>query len=217
VSCGTIENRLERLSRQAIALHSCLIGDIKQREDVCIDGFVSFDRSQYFPNEITIAITRESRFVIDMSHCCHRRAGRMSAAQKKRSEELYQGLVFERKAIQRTFAEVLFAVASIYAPWKGHPLVLITDEKKEYTDAYHTATVFRKQDAAHRVARLTVYSSEPRTKRNPLFASNYLDREIRKDQANHRRETVCFRGMQRIACCDWCSIFLRITIASPIR
>jgi hypothetical protein len=37
----------------------------------------------------------------------------------------------------------------------------------------------------------TVSSKLPRTFANPLFASNYIDREIRKDQAAHRRETAC--------------------------
>lgn len=40
---------------------------------------------------------------------------------------------------------------------------------------------------------------------NPLFASNYLDREIRKDQANHHRESTCFsrnvaNSLMRLAC-----------------
>ena len=38
-----------------------------------------------------------------------------------------------------------------------------------------------------------------------MFASNYIDRELRKDQANHHRETVCFtrniaNGLSRLAC-----------------
>ncbi len=35
-------------------------------------------------------------------------------------------------------------------------------------------------------------STWKRTYANPLFASNYLGREIRKDQANHRREPTCY-------------------------
>jgi hypothetical protein len=55
------------------------------------------------------------------------------------------------------------------------------------------------------VAHWTVNSQLPRTFDNPLFASNYLDREIRKDQAAHRRETTCFgrnvaNGLSRLTC-----------------
>jgi hypothetical protein len=55
------------------------------------------------------------------------------------------------------------------------------------------------------VAHLRVNSQLPRTFDNPLFASNYLDREIRKDQAAHRRETTCFgrnvaNGLGRLTC-----------------
>jgi len=55
------------------------------------------------------------------------------------------------------------------------------------------------------VAQLTVNSHLPRTFANPLFASNYLDREIRKDQANHHRESTCFsrnvsNAMTRLMC-----------------
>jgi len=39
---------------------------------------------------------------------------------------------------------------------------------------------------------MTVNSELPRTYLNPLFPSNYIDREVRKDQANFRRETTCF-------------------------
>ncbi len=50
---------------------------------------------------------------------------------------------------------------------------------------------------------IQVSSKAPRNFQNPLFASNYYDREVRKDQAHHRRETVCFardpsNGMTRM-------------------
>jgi len=83
--------------------------------------------------------------------------------------------------------------------------VLITDEKREYQQVLYRHPLFLDQDESHRVAHLQVHSKLPRTYSNPLFASNYLDREIRKDQANHHRETVCFsrnvsNGMTRLWC-----------------
>jgi transposase-like protein len=53
-SCGCVLNRIDRLARQALATHAELRPQACRYEDICIDGFVSFDRSQYFPNNITI-------------------------------------------------------------------------------------------------------------------------------------------------------------------
>ena len=39
---------------------------------------------------------------------------------------------------------------------------------------------------------MTVSSEQIRDRANPLFSVNYMDREFRKDLAEHRRETVCF-------------------------
>src|SRR5512142_962867 len=55
-SCGTVLNRIDRLSRQALAAHSQLRPQARRYEGICIDGLVSFDRSQYFPNDVTISI-----------------------------------------------------------------------------------------------------------------------------------------------------------------
>ena len=48
VSCGTVQNKLDRLSRQAVALHARLRPLSSAREKVCVDGFVGL---------LTIALT----------------------------------------------------------------------------------------------------------------------------------------------------------------
>jgi len=203
-SCATIQNRLDRLSRQALALHAELRPLARLREDLCVDGFVSFDVSQFFPNEITIAITSHSRFVYDLSHATRRRSGSMTEAQKAKAARLYAGFTFERGAVSRTFRDILGSLATERPPRTRRPLVLITDEKKEYARELRRSALYQDQDGDHRIAQLTVHSRAPRTFLNPLFASNYLDREIRKDQANHHREASCFtrnvgNGMSRLA------------------
>jgi transposase-like protein len=40
-SCATIQNRIDRLARQALALHKTLRSHANLHEAVCIDGFVS--------------------------------------------------------------------------------------------------------------------------------------------------------------------------------
>jgi hypothetical protein len=203
-NCGTVQNRIDRLARQALAMHANLRPLAMAGEDVCIDGFVSFDVSQFFPNEITISVTSASRFVLDLSHATRRRSGTMTAAQKARAAGLYSAVAFERGAIARTFRDVLSSLEAERPPSPGKPLVVITDEKKEYAGAIHRSRIWKNQDGEHRFVHHTVNSQLPRTFQNPLFASNYVDREIRKDQANHHRESVCFsrnvaNGMSRLA------------------
>jgi transposase-like protein len=205
VSCGSVQNRLDRLARNALALHAGLRPLARPGEAVAVDGFVSFDVSQYFPSETTMSITAGSRFVLDLSHATRRRSGSMTAAQRTRADALYSRVRFERGAVSRSFGEVLGSLAAERAPARHRPLVIITDEKREYRQVLVRSPIWRDQDEERRVAHLTVNSRLPRTFRNPLFPSNYLDREIRKDQAAHRRETTCFgrnvaNGLSRLAC-----------------
>jgi hypothetical protein len=221
-SCGSILNRSDRLARQAIAAHAELRPHAGRYEDVCIDGFVGFDRSQYFPNNITLSITADSRYVLSFTHATLRRSGTMHPAQKQRRDQLYRGLEFERRALERSFAQLLDELERDRPPRLHKPLVIITDEKLEYERAFVAHRLFRFQDEERRVARRRVNSKLPRTSYNPLFPSNYLDREIRKDQATHRRESTCFgrnvaNGLSRLACyLGWHNYKKRFLIKAPV-
>ena len=203
-SPDSVLNRFDRLARQAIACHARLRPRARRHEDVSIDGFVSFDRSQYFPNNITISVARDSRYVLSFTHATLRRSGSMREEQKKRRDLLYEGVAFERKALERSFTELLDGLARERSPGPGSPLVIATDEKLEYRRAFLRHRLFRGQDGGHRAVHLRMSSKLPRTFWNPIFPSNYLDREIRKDQAAHRRESTCFarsaaNGLSRMA------------------
>jgi hypothetical protein len=129
----------------------------------------------------------------------------MREDQKKRRDRVYQGVEFERKSLERSFSELLDGLERDRPPRPRRPLVVITDEKLEYGRAFFEHRLSRNQDADHRVVHQRVNSQLPRTFLNPLFPSNYLDREIRKDQAAHHRETACFarsaaNGMSRMVC-----------------
>jgi hypothetical protein len=220
-SCGSVINRCDRLARQAIAAHAELRPFAVRHEDVCADGFVSFDRSQYFPNNITLSITSRSRYVLSFTHATLRRSGRMRKDQKKRQAELYKCLQFESRALERSFTEILDSLAAHRPPSGNKALVLITDEKLEYRRAFHAHRLFRDQDETRRAIHWTVSSKLPRTYFNPLFPSNYLDREIRKDQAAHRRESTCFcrnvtNGLSRMAgYLGWHNYRKRFLIKAP--
>ena len=202
-SCGTVNNRIDRLSRQGIGAHTILRTMLAPGEPVCFDGLVSFDRSQYYPNDIGISITSRSRFVLGISHATTRRSGAMTDAQKRTRDRLYAGNRFEPHAIERSFAQHLDLLAAERPMSLVRPLVLVTDEKLEYSRALGKHRLYRCQDNEHRCVQERIPSTWPRTRFNPLFASNYYDREVRKDQAQHRRETACFarnaaNGMSRM-------------------
>jgi hypothetical protein len=205
VSCGSIQNRLDRLSRQALALHARLRVLADPRESVCADGFVHFEVSRYFPSETVISITSNSRFILDLSHATRRRSGAMTSYQRARAEKLFTTFEFERGAVTRGFCDILDSLARERPPARMRPLVLVTDEKPEYDYAFGRHRLFREQDEDRRTVRIKVNSGMPRTCSNPLFASNYLDRELRKDLAGCRRDAFCFsrnvsNAMARLSC-----------------
>lgn len=202
LSAGSVQNRIERLSRQGLAVHGRLRPRMRDTQDICIDGLVSFDQSQYFPNEITMSITAKSRYVIEMTHATRKRSGRMKREQKEKSKEVYEGVKLERGGVSRTFREQLDLLETLLPASRERPLVLITDEKPMYGQILWKHGITKGEHVVHHVK---VNSRLPRTMSNPLFPSNYLEREIRKDQANHHREAVCYtrnvaNGLARLSC-----------------
>lgn len=204
ISPDSVQNRLDRLARQAVGTHAALLPLIGSNEAICVDGFVSFDVSQYFPSEVTISITSDSRFVLDLSQTNRRRSGTMTLRQTRRARQLYAESSLEHGGVSRTFREILDSLSVIQPCVEFVPLIVTTDEKPEYVRVLDRHPLFRAQDERHRVIHRTINSHAPRNYANPLFASNYLDREIRKDLANHHRETACFsrnvaNGLCRLA------------------
>ncbi|MDD3981303.1 MAG: hypothetical protein PHT55_03770, partial [Spirochaetales bacterium] len=76
-STDTISNRISRASRQALAVASARSSSLTPDEDLVADGFESFCRSQYFPNNITLLVGSSSQYVYAADHVTLRRKGRM--------------------------------------------------------------------------------------------------------------------------------------------
>jgi len=76
---------------------------------------------------------------------------------------------------------------------KDQPTTLYSDQKKEYGRVLGQLELTDSPDPDPAVLKHETISSKlARTGSNNLFSVNYLDREFRKDQANHGRETVQF-------------------------
>jgi transposase-like protein len=177
VSPATVINRISRLARNALALHAHLKADAPYRENLVADGFESYCVSQYFPNNITLLAGKESQYLYFANYCTLRRKGRMTDGQKRVRSRLERRWKADPQAVRKAFDEVVTHIRCD----QTFP-VLFTDEKWEYRQS------LRRVPITH----IRISSQLPRTVSNDLFSVNYLDREIRKDCANHVRETVCF-------------------------
>jgi len=83
VTDKVIANRVGRLARQVIGVMAALRSTTALHEDLAADGFESFVRSQYSPNNVHHLIGTASRYVYacDLAHL--RRKGRISVSQGK--------------------------------------------------------------------------------------------------------------------------------------
>lgn len=195
VSLGTVSNRISRLARQAMAAHAGYLRHFTPTEPFVADGFESFVWSQFFPNNINLLVTADSQLLLGATYCTIRRKGSMTELQKKRRTVL-EGLYRPPGGvIKHAFAQLMDeALPLVDRQCRGssEAFELRSDEKREYRLALAAHPFYRALREQGRLIHRTVSSRAARTVRNPLFAVNYFDRELRKDLANHVRETVCF-------------------------
>jgi hypothetical protein len=203
-SPDSVSNRISRAARQVLAFESEVQCTRHPDEDLAADGFESFCRSQYFPNHISILVGSESQFVYAVDHATLRRKGQMTESQKKKRERFDTVFRPSPRAVEDSFALIALEMVRLEGDGKHHPLILWTDQHKAYPRALeqnpHIARMIESEEIRHE----TISSRKKRTRQNPLFPVNYLDREIRKDLHEHVRESVCFgrnvnRQMERLA------------------
>lgn len=183
-----IQNRYERLCRFFLAVNADLRKHLSLEEDCVLDGFESFSRSQYFPNNINILVGSDSEMIYGMSFAQLRRKGRMTPKQKARRSELEEQYgKAPPKTVELSIASLINDYCNLLSSRHLSKRVLKTDEHKAYPRALNRVPRSREYLQHEQ------YSSHTaRTPLNPLFPVNYVDRQIRKDQANHIRETVQF-------------------------
>jgi hypothetical protein len=189
---STVTNRINRLARSALILNQMIVDHLPPEEDLVIDGLQNFCVSQYFPDNFTIVVGKDSQFAYDCDYATLRRCGRMTKEQKEKRENLEKIEMADPKAIKMSFLRLLQGIDRKLEQ-RTKPLIIYTDEKKDYQRALWD----KKIGFADRMYRglcrhHTTSSKDPRNQANPLFSVNYFDREIRKDMASHARETVQF-------------------------
>ena len=204
VSKGTIENKLMRLSHQALALQVMGLRRLRLGENLVADGFQSYWVSQYFPTNIHLLVGEQSQFTYAFHGVTIRRSGTMTEAQRKRRQQLEKRYRADAQGIGTSFALITGVLTRLTATARHTPVIFSTDQHKSYPRVLAADGAAAQLMAEGRLDHRAYSSSAPRTTSNPLFAVNYLDRELRKDQAEHVRETTrharaAHTAMERLA------------------
>lgn len=190
----TVDNKLGRLSRQAIGVTAKLMLITRLRENLAADGFESFNGSQYFPNNFNILVGKVSQFLYFVNYSQLRRKGQMTDYQKLKAQVLRKDASIPPFQISLRFAELVDEIVRLQGmPEARRVLRIYTDEKAEYA-AILKAMEHGGRDPAegYSITHVTICGKDHRGLNNELFPVNYMDREFRKDLAEHVRETTRF-------------------------
>jgi hypothetical protein len=184
----TVLRQVERLGRHCLLFHERHRPRGPLGEPLVVDGFESFEFSQYHPLHFHTAVGAHSQFFYAFTDSELRRKGRMSARQKQRRAELEARLGRpDPRSIEREMA----ALVALVVP-EGGQAEIRSDEHPAYPRALRQLA---DRELRHRVTA----SRKPRTPQNPLFPVNLLDLLIRHSSANHKRETIAFSKRRQCA------------------
>jgi hypothetical protein len=192
ISPDSVSNRISRLSRQYTSACAMLLSVLVAEEAVVADGFESFAVSQFFPNNITLLGGADSQYVLFADYATLRRKGRMTKWQKHLREQLEKLYRADPGAVKASFTRLLDTVADLASRTEQRPFCLRTDKKHDYRRALAGHRTLAAAQRAGTFTHATFDSKAARTTSNPLFTVNYLDRQLRKDLAEHVRETTRF-------------------------
>ena len=173
------------LARQSLAVHAELMREVILREELVADGFQSFWVSQFHPNNFNFLVGADSQYLFAMSQATLRRSGTMTTKQRQKRAVIEAADPTDPTELPREFTRLLETAARLWWACPEEFRVLRTDKHERYPDCLASL-------ALPRIRHIRISSKRARTTDNPLFAVNYLDREVRKDLAEHHRETLCF-------------------------
>ena len=180
VNATSLQRQASRLGRHCLLFQQVHGPAVLPQETLVLDGFVTFEYSQYWPFEINVLVGEDSHFVYGFLDAELRRSGRMTLRQKKRRAALesLHGRP-DPKDTARSIEDLVRVVAPV-----ASPLTLWSDEHAAYPRAFRRLP--------HAIVHRTVSSRRCRTRNNPLFAVDLLDLLIRHVSSNHKRETIAF-------------------------
>ena len=187
-----IDGQISRLGRHCLLFHRLQVQQLPPPGEIAIDGFETFERSQYHPTEFHLAIEPETSYIRHFTDSELRRKGRMTPYQKRRRAELetLHGRP-DPKSVENDVAELLETALA-----GADEATVRSDLHKAYPRAIRRQGCKIKQE--------TVSSKAHRDRHNLLWEINRLDRMIRHSQAGHARETLAWpkrrqRAAERLA------------------
>jgi len=186
VSPKTVDDQLQRLGRHCLLYHTQQIEGARAPTTVVIDGFETFEHSQYYPFHFNVCVEKDTDFLLGFTDSELRRKGRMTPEQRRRRGELEQ--LHGRPDPQA----VEIGVGELLRDTVGG-----TSEVTIHSDA-HRAYPIAMRSLECRVTHRVTPGRAHRGVHNPLFPVNLLDLLIRHSQANHKRETIAF-AKQRVS------------------
>jgi hypothetical protein len=177
---ATIDRQVARLGRHCLLFHLQLVENLSPPRDITIDGFESFELSQYFPFHHHLAVDNTTGLFLGFTDSPLRRKGRMTAYQKRRRRELEARYGRpDPKAVPKDVRELLEVVTENAAQ-----ITIRSDDHR----AYPVAIKGLRCEVEHRVTRSRVR----RDRHNELWEVNLLDLLIRHSSGNHKRETIAW-------------------------
>jgi len=185
-----VQNRIRRLARNFLAIMNDFYPEQKLEENLVMDGFESYTISQYFPNNITIIVGKDSQFIYAGVHTLLRRKGRMTKQQKiNRSiiDDYWQPVRKIKDDVKVILRDCLLMMQK---KMKDSILEFYTDNHTAYPSALKEIEEIKEAMNQGKFVHYTYSSKLARTVDNPLFPVNYVDRQIRKNIGEHVRETV---------------------------
>ncbi len=179
VSHSTIQRRVERLGRHCLLFLEERRPRVPQ-EPLVLDGFRTFENSQYWPYDLNLVIG-ESHFIYGFNDAELRRSGTMRPSQRRKRTKLER--IYGRPAPQATRDAVRELIERVVP--EGGSAVVTTDDHGAYPRGFRRA---KNREIEHR----HLSSKLSRTPQNPLFPVNLADLLLRHCGANHKRETIAF-------------------------
>jgi transposase-like protein len=182
VSPATIELLAARLGRHMLLFHERHRPRGVPDEALVVDGFESFEFSQYWVTHLNTVVGARSHFTYATTVAELRRKGRMRPDQKRKRARLEARYGRpDPKAIEKSVAEALALVVPPGSP----EVLLLSDEHRAYPRALK-----RLPDRSFRHE--VTSSKAPRTPYNPLFPVNLLHLLMRHGGSNQKRETIAW-------------------------
>ncbi len=180
VTHSTVQRQTERLGRHCLLFHERLRPRIPPTEPLVLDGFRSFEHSQYWPFDLNLLIGT-SHYVYGIGEAELRRSGSMRPSQKNKRTRLEKQHGRPYAQATRRSVEELIRRSVV----EGTAVTIRSDEHRAYPLALRglEGRRFRHEQTSSKLSRTT---------RNPLFPVNLADLLLRHSSANHKRETIAF-------------------------